>query len=317
MEERNCIAVDAGDRRVMLFAIEGFSQAKLLELRETTGVIIDIIDCVILRWIVLMKGLELMQKIYVDGREFVWIDSALIISHIPLLRIHNKEVVCRRLRKLVSVGLLGSLVRRLGKGKGTKTYYAITENLRDLIVDRKNTDDSKVLPNAIQTTGKSLHETTQKSCQSKKKRKITGDLSKESPCGGKDMALEYINLAGLLATLIEERDSKYFAGKNREKTVGTWAYDIRKLFEIDRRDLVQIEAVVRWCQADAFWQSNILSASKLRKQYPQLLAKSGIANRAGDTPRSSKRRCPSCGQVVTYAAAFCTKCNSKMEVFAS
>ena len=32
----------------------------------------------------------------------------------------------------------------------------------------------------------------------------------------------------------------------------------------------QIEAAIRWCQADEFWRSNILSASKLREKYDQL-----------------------------------------------
>lgn len=45
---------------------------------------------------------------------------------------------------------------------------------------------------------------------------------------------------------------------------------MRLLLDRDRRAFEQVEAAIRWCQSDEFWRSNILSASKLRKQYDQL-----------------------------------------------
>ncbi|WP_125107982.1 hypothetical protein [Gulosibacter massiliensis] len=45
---------------------------------------------------------------------------------------------------------------------------------------------------------------------------------------------------------------------------------MRLLLYRDGKTIEQVEACIRWCQADEFWRSNILSASKLREKYQQL-----------------------------------------------
>ncbi len=84
---------------------------------------------------------------------------------------------------------------------------------------------------------------------------------------------KYLPQAELLADQITANDPGHFKSKDRAKIVTAWADDIRKLIEIDKRDTASVEAVIRWCQADNFWASNILSAVKLRKQFPTLLMK--------------------------------------------
>lgn len=65
----------------------------------------------------------------------------------------------------------------------------------------------------------------------------------------------------------------------RAELVESWADDIRKLRTLDRRDPAEIRKVIDWCQSDAFWHQNILSASKLRKQWDQLVVKMGSGYR--------------------------------------
>ena len=45
------------------------------------------------------------------------------------------------------------------------------------------------------------------------------------------------------------------------------------LMHLDHRPPEEVEAVIRFAQADPFWKTNILSVEKLRKQYDQLNAK--------------------------------------------
>ncbi|HEX4129732.1 MAG TPA: hypothetical protein VHZ24_06795 [Pirellulales bacterium] len=54
-----------------------------------------------------------------------------------------------------------------------------------------------------------------------------------------------------------------------------WANDIRLMRERDGADrtLAGIRELFTWANADSFWQSNILSPAKLRKQWDQLTAK--------------------------------------------
>lgn len=54
-----------------------------------------------------------------------------------------------------------------------------------------------------------------------------------------------------------------------------WAPDIDKINRIDGYSWNQIKNVIDWCQNDDFWQNNILSGAKLRKQFIQLYAKAG------------------------------------------
>ena len=83
------------------------------------------------------------------------------------------------------------------------------------------------------------------------------------------VATEAIELAELLGTLMRDNDPKAKINTNK------WAVDIDKIHRLDGRSFEEIEVVVRWCQLDPFWHKNILSGQKLRKQFNQLILKSG------------------------------------------
>lgn len=57
------------------------------------------------------------------------------------------------------------------------------------------------------------------------------------------------------------------------------------MLRLDKRDLESVQKVIRWCQADTFWQSNILSTEKsLREKFDQLddrMKSNGGGNGAG------------------------------------
>lgn len=80
-------------------------------------------------------------------------------------------------------------------------------------------------------------------------------------------SIEY-KLATRLFTLIKSRNPKH-----KSPNLESWANDIRLMITRDGRDEKDISAVIDWCQADNFWQNNILSTSKLREQFDQLFLK--------------------------------------------
>jgi len=64
---------------------------------------------------------------------------------------------------------------------------------------------------------------------------------------------------------------------HREKTIQRWAVDIDKMIRIDKRKPCHIWNMILWVQdtdtdTGEFWFKNILSGSKLRKQYDKLSA---------------------------------------------
>ena len=79
---------------------------------------------------------------------------------------------------------------------------------------------------------------------------------------------EPVRLSKLLFDLIRQRDPKF-----KPRKMQKWAVHIDRLIRCDNRSPPEIEAVIRWCQADGFWQSNILSTEKLREKFSQLFLK--------------------------------------------
>ena len=52
-----------------------------------------------------------------------------------------------------------------------------------------------------------------------------------------------------------------------------WAEQMEAMLRLDKRSPDEVEAVIIFAQEDTFWRTNILSVTKLRKQYDQLNAR--------------------------------------------
>lgn len=98
-----------------------------------------------------------------------------------------------------------------------------------------------------------------------------------------DKNSDYMKLAKFLQKqiLINKPDFK-------QPVLQTWADDMRKLVELDKRDKHDVALVIKWCQQDSFWSTNILSAYKLRKQFDQLYLKMQASKGSSPEPRASK-----------------------------
>ncbi len=75
-------------------------------------------------------------------------------------------------------------------------------------------------------------------------------------------------LSEMLLLFIQERDPKI-----KKPDLQKWADHIERLIRLDGRTPEEIEAVIKWCQADLFWCVNILSTSKLREKFSALKQK--------------------------------------------
>lgn len=57
----------------------------------------------------------------------------------------------------------------------------------------------------------------------------------------------------------------------KEPNLQKWSNDFHLIMDRDNRTEEQIIYLIDWCQRDSFWMTNILSPSKLRKQFDQLV----------------------------------------------
>lgn len=80
---------------------------------------------------------------------------------------------------------------------------------------------------------------------------------------------EVDRLCNLLADLIQENDSD----RVRPTVSKAWRDAARRMLDIDHRDAVKAENLIRWCQQDDFWAPNIRSMPTFREQYGQLQPK--------------------------------------------
>lgn len=116
-------------------------------------------------------------------------------------------------------------------------------------------------------------------------------------------------LSQLLFDLILKRRPNF-----KKPNLTTWAKSIDLMIRVDKRNPDEIEKVIKWCQADEFWQNNILSTAKLRKQFDQLALK---ANKMVIQNVPSRMKCKKCGDSGQYISidenGLCANCRYKGE----
>jgi len=95
-----------------------------------------------------------------------------------------------------------------------------------------------------------------------------GEVRIEEDRLGKTILVEEFKLASLLRDLIKENTPTF-----KEPNLQDWTDEVDKMVRLDKRTYEQIEIVIRWSQNDDFWQSNILSTKKLRKNFDMLVSK--------------------------------------------
>jgi phage replication O-like protein O len=78
-------------------------------------------------------------------------------------------------------------------------------------------------------------------------------------------------MSELLFNLIQERNPNH-----KKPDMQKWALHIDNMIRLDNRSVEDIEKIIRWCQENEFWQNNILSTSRLKKQYDTLWLKSDL-----------------------------------------
>jgi len=111
--------------------------------------------------------------------------------------------------------------------------------------------------------------------------------TKKGKEGGRSKHLpdsDELRLAQLLLDLIVARKSDF-----RKPDLQSWALHIDRMIRLDGRLPARIEAVIRWCQEDPFWQNNILSTQKLRGKFDQMELKMSTGGSRYGAHRSAER----------------------------
>jgi hypothetical protein len=111
---------------------------------------------------------------------------------------------------------------------------------------------------------------------------LTKEKIKNKSPRSEKLPAEAIELAQLLSDKIFENTPN--RTPPTEAQLNSWAVEADKINRIDRHPWPEIRTLLVWAQADPFWKSNILSMSKFREQWNQLLSKS----QNGASPRNNE-----------------------------
>ena len=156
------------------------------------------------------------------------------------------------------------------------------KNLTYILVDKS--EWLEILPQASSAVGKSSRR------QEVQAPSATGAVSRRQQVPNKETHIEpytyketHINyspislkLAKLLYKLIKDNNPSWYVKPNWDN----WAEDIDKINRLDNRTFEQIKWMIEWSQEDEFWSQNILSPTKLRKQFNQMVVKAKQNNKS-------------------------------------
>jgi hypothetical protein len=235
------------------FTIYGYLQPKLVEYG------IDHHSAAILRYFAKFRQTKKMVEIIVNNKAYYWVKYDAIVEDFPIFNI-KKTQVARKMKKLVDAGLLEHYTL---KKKGTFSYYRFGPNYHkldpDLVTSKSYPCDLKV------TTPCDFKVRTNNPCI--RINPITKDKIPAKPKFTKEHSDIAIKIANHVLSLNPGDKQLTF---HYDKTINRWADEIRKMTDIDKRQIDYIIKVLDFAINDDFWCNNILSGSKLRQKYDTL-----------------------------------------------
>lgn len=109
----------------MRYSILGFNQEELIKYD------IDMTDVLLMDYIQKALSQPSMVKTTKDEQPYVWLQHSKILEDLPILNI-KESMLKKRMAKLVELGLIASINIANEHGRGSRSYYTITESFESL-----------------------------------------------------------------------------------------------------------------------------------------------------------------------------------------
>lgn len=199
----------------------------------------------------------------------------------------NEEVFDKILKTSLKRGCFD---KELFEEKGVLTSSGIKKRANVVVEkrvkmrDKYSIDKDKVVSDA-ETPPETTEETPQRKVKESKEKESKGKKSSSSPKRVYDEQSNHYQLAFRLYQNILINHPDY-----KEPNLQSWANDVRLMMEQDKRSEEQISYLMDWVQNDSFWKSNILSVSKLREKFDQLVIR--VKEDINKQNKSNKKEIP-------------------------
>jgi hypothetical protein len=238
---------------------------------------IDMDTAAIFKWFVDFKDTGKMKRILINGDYYYWLCYRAFLKDCPNIKIGVKQL-SRKLDKLVGCGVLLKYILKKG---GSYSYFAPGPNIGNLT--NKGSDYEKACkeerqpPEDINVCNKedSRHKSplsTGHKCPDKDPNTINNHVTRfKDHVQHIKYTKQHSEIAIKIAShVLSLNPGDRFLNTQYDKTIHNWSDEIRKMTDIDKRQIDYIIKVLDFAINDDFWCNNILSAGKLRKQYDTL-----------------------------------------------
>ena len=228
-------------------------------------------------WIKLHRKIQ-EHWLYEEKRKFsrfeAWLDLLMMANHEDSRVILGNEIVCvKRGQRITSIR---KLCEKWGWSNTKVTQFLKlleTDNMIEVETDTKKTVITIVNYDFYQgingtKTTENRHENDAKQTQkhtNKNEKNVKNNTTRKQVYEDDSI---YIMLAKYFVEQIKQNNPNF-----KEPNYQKWANDIRLMIERDNRTEEQIKYLMKWVQQDDFEMANVLSPSKLRKRFDQLVLK--------------------------------------------
>jgi hypothetical protein len=182
----------------------------------------------------------------------------------------NEEVFEKILKTSLKRGCFDKVLyeeRRVLTSSGIKKRATVVVEKRVKMRDKYSVDKDKVVSDA-ETPQETREETPQSKVKESKEKESKEKEISNSPKRVYDESSLYYQLSTYFFERILENNPEH-----KKPNLQTWSEDIRKMMEIDKRTEEQIKYLMKWVQEDDFEKVNVLSPTKIRKRFDNLIMK--------------------------------------------
>lgn len=233
-------------------------------------------------WIKLHRQIQ-DHWLYQENRKFskyeAWLDLLMMVNHEDKKVVIGSEVIeVKRGQRITSIR---KMCDKWGWSNTKVTQFLIllqNEGMIHLISDNKKSlisinnydfyqsnEDKKATQNRHGNDEKQTQKHTNKN-----DKELKNEKEEKKPSSRKSEIYDEESIPFQLSLRLLKNIRKNNA-EFKEPNLQKWSADFRFMMERDNRKKEQVAYLIDWCQQDSFWKSKILSPSKLRKQYDQLV----------------------------------------------
>lgn len=180
------------------------------------------------------------------------------------------DITHKRMVKAIKILIQENYIKQRSKGKkGIASIYCLSRFLEEQKKEQKQEQNKE--QNKYSNTNGLGDIKEQNREQNEEQKKVQSSKYNNPNIISNNIFIENskeMMLSKLLFSLMQSNNPKV-----KQPNFQKWCKDFDYIIRIDKRDIEEVKGLIRWCQSNSFWKTNILSPKKFREKYDMLYLK--------------------------------------------